>query len=113
MPCGNDPCGICSKNVDEKDKSISCNKCNKWIHIECNKLALKQYKYYQTNPEIIFEFKTCNKCDICDKIVAKNQHATECNICIKWIHINCNKLSDKEYRMEMITLKILAQVKYF
>ena len=30
-------------------------------------------------------------------MVAKNHHAIECNICCRWIHLKCNKLSEKEY----------------
>ena len=56
LPCDNDLCGICYKIVYENDKSILCNKCNKWIHIKCNKLTVKQYKYYQVNPEANVEY---------------------------------------------------------
>ena len=71
-PCVNDQCGICELTVTPTDKAILCNK--------------------------------CNKCGGCDKIVANHHRAIECNmsqmdvICLKWIHIKCNKFSDKEYR---------------
>ena len=95
-PCDNDQCGICEIIINTK--AILCNKCNRWIHIKCNKVTIKQYKYYQENPEATFECKNCNMCGVCNKIVAKNHHAIECNTCLKWIHIKCNKFSDKEYK---------------
>ena len=87
LPCDNHLCGFCHKIVNETDKPILCNKCNKCIHIKCNKLPVKQIQYYQTNPDAIFECKNCSKSCVRDKIVAKNHHAIECNICLRWIHI--------------------------
>ena len=34
---------------------------------------------------------------MCNKVVAINHHAIECNICLKWVHIKCNKLDKKDY----------------
>ena len=98
-PCDNDQCGICEKTVTTTDKAILCNQCNRWIHITCNKITIKTYKYYQENPESTFECKNCKKCGVCNTIVAKNHHVIECIICPEWIHIKCNKFSDKEYRI--------------
>ena len=58
---------------------------------------MKQYRYFQDNPEDIFECKNCNKCKVCFKMVAANHHAIECNICLKWVHIRYNKLDKKDY----------------
>ena len=68
-----------------------------WIHIKCNKITIKQYTHLQNNPEEIFECKNCNKCNICNKTVATNHYAIECNLCLKWVHIKCNKLDKKDY----------------
>ena len=83
--------------VTESDRAIECCKCSKWIHIKCNKITVKQYKSYQDNPDDIFECKNCNQCNVCHKVVAKNHKAIECNICLKWVHIGCNKLNQKDY----------------
>ena len=32
-------------------------------------------------------------------MVAKNHRAIERNICFKWIHLKCNKLSEKAYKL--------------
>ena len=92
-----DLCGICQNIVKDNDKAIECNKCHKWIHIKCNKITAKQYRQFQENPNEIFECKNCNKCGVCNKIVATNHHAIECNLCLKWVHIKCNKLDKKDY----------------
>ena len=95
---GKDMCGICCNEVKDNDKAIECNKCHTWAHIKCNKITLTQYRHYQNNPEEIFECKNCNKCNVCDKTVAINHHAIECNICSKWVHVKCNKLDKKDYK---------------
>ena len=95
---GKDMCGICCNEVKDNDKAIECNKCHTWTHIKCNKITLTQYRHYQNNPEEIFECKNCNKCNVCDKTVAINHHAIECNICSKWVHVKCNKLDKKDYK---------------
>ena len=90
-------CGICQKEVKNNDKAIECNKCQSWIHIKCNKLTIKQYKHFQNNQEETFECKNCTKCQVCNKTVAANHRAIECSICLKWIHIKCYKLDQKDY----------------
>ena len=37
-------------------------------------------------------------CGICNKAVANNHHAIQCDSCQKWMHIKCNKLNKKDYR---------------
>ena len=88
---------ICNLIVTKDDKTIKCNKCNKLIHTKCNRLTNKQYNYYQTNLNEVFECKNCSMCSVCEKNVAKNHLAIECDICSKWIHIKCNKFSKKDY----------------
>ena len=90
-------CGICHKEVKETDKAIECDKCLTWIHIKCQKMTVKKYKFFQDNPEEKFECKNCNKCKVCCKVVATNHKAIECTICHSWVHIGCNKLDKKDY----------------
>ena len=89
-----DICSICQNEVKDNDKAIECSKCQTWIHIKCNNITTKQYKHFhfQDNPEEIFECKNCTKCKVCIRTVAANHHAIECNICLRWVHIKCNKL---------------------
>ena len=36
-------------------------------------------------------------CGICHKSVASNHKAIECTLCLNWVHIRCNILSQKDY----------------
>ena len=36
-------------------------------------------------------------CGVCNRAVAKNHMAIECDICKKWIHIKCNLLNKSDY----------------
>ena len=86
-----------SKRGKNNDKAIECNKCQSWIHIKCNNITIKQDKNFQNNEEEIFECKNCCKCQVCNKIVASNHRAIECNICQRWVYIKCKKLDQKDY----------------
>ena len=51
---------ICVKAIGDKGDSIYCNKCNFWIHIKCNNLNYKNYKYLNENGDPWF-------CLICNR----------------------------------------------
>ena len=53
------PCSICSKAVHNRHRAIECDTCKQWVHIKCNKLDAKDYKYHQENPNAPF---LCLKC---------------------------------------------------
>ena len=85
--CDSDLCGICKKLVETSDKDMQCDKCNRWIHIKCNKTSIKPYEQFKQTQKIFSV--------VCDKMVAKNHRAIECNTCFKWIHLKCNKKWEK------------------
>ena len=37
-------------------------------------------------------------CKICNKAVAKNHHAVQCDHCRLWVHIRCNKINLQTYK---------------
>ena len=37
-------------------------------------------------------------CKICERPVAKNHHAINCDICETWVHIKCNRICKKTYQ---------------
>ena len=45
------PCGICKNTVKHNHKSIFCDQCNNWIHIECNYISNNEYKELQNEPD--------------------------------------------------------------
>ena len=53
------PCPICFKNVHARHKKLCCDLCNNWVHIKCNILGDKEYKYHKKNPGAHFH---CLKC---------------------------------------------------
>ena len=51
-------CVICQKVCKISHKCICCADCNKWIHLKCCKLTIKQYKNYS-------HFNDCYYCKLC------------------------------------------------
>ena len=45
------PCGVCSKNVNEKHHAICCDICDQWVLIRGNLLCDKDYNKFLNNPE--------------------------------------------------------------
>jgi len=50
-----------------------------------------------TIPKSQNESEESSKCGVCNRTVAINHRAIECNICFEWIHIKCNKFNQKDY----------------
>ena len=50
------PCSICTKNVR---KGLCCDICDNYVHLKCNILDDKEYKYHDKNPGASFH---CLKC---------------------------------------------------
>ena len=53
------PCSICVKSTSNKEDSVYCDKFNLWVHIKCNNLIYKNYKYLNGNGAPCF----CLKCN--------------------------------------------------
>jgi hypothetical protein len=53
------PCGFCKKAVAKNHRAICCDLCQNWIHIKCNKLDKKDYKYFQDNIDENFFCLNC------------------------------------------------------
>ena len=51
-------CIICQKVCNISDKCICCAVCNKWIHLKCSKLTIKQYENYSHSND-------CYYCKLC------------------------------------------------
>jgi len=37
-------CGVCDKNIGERDAGIACELCEKWFHTGCVKISDEIYK---------------------------------------------------------------------
>ena len=53
------PCSVCSKKVFDWHRAILCDLCKNWVHIKCNKLDNKSYKYHSANPNAPFSCFSC------------------------------------------------------
>ena len=70
------PCSICNKNVR---KGLCCDICDNWVHLICNILDDKDFKYHQKNPEAAFH---CLKC-IENSIPFSTLNDNQFNIAVK------------------------------
>ena len=52
-------CSICAEAIGDKDDCVCCDKCNLWVHINCNNLDYMDYKYLGGNVDRWF----CLKCN--------------------------------------------------
>ena len=56
------PCPICHKTVRSNSKAVSCDMCEKWVHLKCTSMDKKVYEHYAQSGET-FSY-SCNKCSI-------------------------------------------------
>ena len=45
------PCHICTKTIIDNDDAIYRDKCNLWVHINCNNLNFIDYQYRNGNDD--------------------------------------------------------------
>ena len=56
------PCGICSKNVGKRMKSVQCDLCNFWNHIKCDGIDDKPYEdLKKTDKSELYFCKICKE----------------------------------------------------
>ncbi len=94
-------CLRCEKIIGENQNSISCDKCNGWLHIRCAGLKLKEFKKICSDDLSTFICRYCDyyKCGKCTKPVYPTQNGIQCDIdlCEKWYHLRCTKFTMAEY----------------
>ena len=63
-PCARHPCGICSRNVTERNKAFQCDACNYWNHIRCDGILPYDYDKFNKLPKAVKDKKIhfCKKC---------------------------------------------------
>ena len=60
-------------------------------------LRLSRSGYINLNPGPTAASNNSFKCPICERAVAKTHRAVECDICLRWCHIKCGRVSPSEY----------------
>ena len=83
-------CGVCSKTVAFNHKAIICDICQKWIHIGCNKLDDKDYKYFQDDVNLDEEF-FCINC-VADNVAFSRLNNNEFSVSVKKGVINSEEV---------------------
>lgn len=61
----NEKCGSCSRKVDEHDKVVLCDGCNKWHHYLCAGISNYIYNRIQKAPSDKPYFWCCSTCKLC------------------------------------------------
>ena len=56
------PCGTCTRECEEKSRSIMCNYCEKWFHSQCVDLDDESYDFMMKKLKSLKWF--CNACDV-------------------------------------------------
>ena len=50
---------------------------------------------------------------ICNKAVAKNYHAVQCDHCLLWVHIRCNEINLQTYKFLLKSSFVWHCIKFF
>ncbi len=95
-------CLRCAKIIGDNQNSISCDKCNGWLHIRCAGLKLKEFKKISSDDNSTFICRYCDyyRCGKCSKPVYPTQNGIQCDtedVCEKWYHLRCTKFTMAEY----------------
>ncbi len=62
-PDDEDDCKICNKKCKSEDQAIECDRCQKWIHLDCTDISPKAYKVYSEHKMAkMGYFWFCNDC---------------------------------------------------
>ena len=89
------------KQVGPKQKSISCDICNKWFHFKSSKLSKDKFNLYVKNADKIWRCSYCliYRCKKCTKVIKHiNQNSICCDICNTWMHFKCSCLSKADFK---------------
>ena len=44
------PCRVCTLEVEDDDKSVQCELCDRWIHIKCAEINHQKYEKLKKDP---------------------------------------------------------------
>lgn len=69
----NEKCGSCGGDVEENDKAVSCDRCNKWYHFSCGEISNYIYNKILKAPSDKPHFWCCNTYKLSPKGTNKNE----------------------------------------
>ena len=96
-------CFVCSKTIAITHRFINCSACPNKAHIKCNDTDVTSFNEMKSGNTAQFCL-SCknkqvakNKCNICNKTIAKNHRHISCSHCKEKTHINCNRTDIDTY----------------
>lgn len=89
-------CGICARNITEKQKHLKCKICKQLVHLKCNKFDIADYNYFKSQ-EITNKNFFCMKC-IGENIAFSNLNNNEyCISVTKGINTSLNRENEIQF----------------
>ncbi|KAH3878349.1 hypothetical protein DPMN_002237 [Dreissena polymorpha] len=56
------PCLLCERNVNDDDRAISCDQCEKWQHLSCDTgISLRQYRKMMKGAVVEWKCRECSR----------------------------------------------------
>ena len=88
----------CNKSLKSNSLILTCNDCNKSVHIKCAGISRHEFNSTYQNLNT-WHCSDCSAlCGICHRDVLNNHKAIHCDHCQKWIHTQCCAIDDSDYK---------------
>ena len=68
------PCSVCEKPCKNNQKSILCETCNLWVHLNCSDLTASQFDFYAESNDSDFPYK-CPSCTLLSSSADLSSHS--------------------------------------
>ena len=91
-------CPKCTLEVD--GKSICCDVCNNWYHLDCTTLTKFEFRTHTINKYKTWKCEVCvdKYCNKCGKTFSMaNINSICCDRCSQWYHQTCTDLTTSEF----------------
>ena len=100
------------------NRALTCDSCNRRIHIKCGQVTPKRYAQLQQLDEFEWSCPECclvssvpapsflsvnnchfvhPSCETCSRTIASNHRSLRCASCSNWYHMNCAAVKPAEY----------------
>ena len=90
-------CPVCTLPF-VKNHCIACDLCDTWYHLKCTELSYGEFLAHCHNKTLTWKCSICESNTHCAKcqvefIPDSNQRSICCNMCNKFYHLKCSKLT--------------------
>ena len=91
-------CNSCKKSLKSNSPILTCNDCNKSVHIKCAGISRHEFNSTYRNLDTWHCSDCSAPCGICHRDVLNNHKAIHCDHCQKLIHTQCCAIDDNYYK---------------